>query len=169
MIAHAVSFFLLLLMLLPAYTSFLLSPAPVFAQRTSTLSDENYVNPNSPGFRIVVCDGPTIPASQPQLLAARNSELGRPYVACDFNGMMKQVQHVINLAVVVGVLAAILGFVYAGALYMTGAEKNISKAKSIFPKVGGGFIIMLSAWFIVYQLLVWFTGENSGFTTLLGK
>jgi membrane protein DedA with SNARE-associated domain len=69
---------------------------------------------------------------------------------------------------VLGVLAAIIVFTYAGYLYITGIEGNIKKAKSIFPKVFLGFVIMLVAWFVVYQLLSWLTG-NSGFAKLLGN
>ncbi len=81
---------------------------------------------------------------------------------------MKQVQHLIDIAMVLGVLAAIILFVYAGYLYITGIPGNIDKAKGIFPKVFWGFIIMLVAWFVVFQLLSWLTG-NSGFGTLLGS
>ena len=118
------------------------------------------LNPNDSAFKIVVCDGPTLPKDYP------NKPAG--YVPCDFNGVMRQIQHLINIMMVLGVLIAIVMFSYAGGLYITGQKANIDKAHSIFPKVFIGFIIMLSAWFIVYQILSWLT-NNEGFKALLGS
>jgi len=131
--------------------------APVSAQ-TLTSPDPN-ANPNATGFKLVSCDGPTLPPGM---------TVPQGYVPCDFNGVMIQVQHLINVAMVLGVFAAIAGFSYAGFLYVTGSEGNLKKAHEIFPKIFWGFIIMLSAWFIVYQLLGWLT-NNSGFKALLGS
>jgi hypothetical protein len=69
---------------------------------------------------------------------------------------------------VLGVFAAIILFTYAGYLMMTGKDSDRNKAKDIFPKIFIGFVIMLSAWFIVYQILDWLTG-NGAFTKLLGN
>jgi hypothetical protein len=129
-------------------------------------------NPNSSLFRINVCDGPTLPKVLKDKLpqgAEFTKQYGHPppYIPCDFKAAMRQIQHFITIAITLGVLVAVVGFTYAGALYMTGIEKYMSRARSIFPKIFWGFIIMLSAWFIVYQLLVWLTG--SGFESLLGK
>jgi hypothetical protein len=66
-----------------------------------------------------------------------------------------------------GVLIAVGGLVYAGYLYITGIPGNISKAHDIFPSLAKGFIIMLAAWFIVYQILAWLIGKN-GYGVLLG-
>jgi hypothetical protein len=117
-------------------------------------------NPTQTSFQIVVCNGPALPASIPT---------PKGYVPCDFKGAMIQVQRLIDIAMVLGVLAAIGLFIYAGFLYMTGSQGNIDHAKSIFPKVLWGFIIMLTAWFIVYQILSWLTGSGSGFAKLLGN
>ncbi len=113
-------------------------------------------NINDSGFHLTVCDGPSLPGGNPT-----------DYVPCDFNGAMLQVQHLINIAIVGGVLVAIFGFSYAGFLYIRGREADRTQASSMFQKIGIGFIIMLSAWFIVYQILAWLTG-GSGFGTLLG-
>lgn len=110
-------------------------------------SAESNNDPASSDFRLVVCDGPE---------------------DCDFNAVIEQVQVIINAMVVFGVMAAVIGMTYAGYLYLTGKESNINKAKDIFPKMFWGFIFMLSAWFIVIQILKWLTGD-SGFTALLGK
>lgn len=132
-------------------------------------------NPNNSAFKIVICDGPdmngsknTNPNLEVQLFDSDGEPAGtRPYVVCDFNGAMLQVQHLINIMMVLGVLVAIVMFSYAGGLYITGKPANIEKAHAIFPKVFFGFIIMLSAWFIVYQILSWLA-KNDGFKTLLG-
>ncbi len=133
-------------------------------------------NPNNSAFKVTVCDGPDM--SKLKVNNGKNPDVEvidsdgkpagtRPYVVCDFNGAMLQVQHLINIMMVIGVLVAILMFSYAGALYITGKQANIDKAHAIFPKVFFGFIIMLSAWFIVYQILSWLT-KNDGFKALLG-
>jgi hypothetical protein len=137
------------------------------AQNVNTLTSQNGISdPTQSTFQIVVCDGPTLPAD---LKAAEEKKLGRTYIPCDFNGAMMQVQHLIDIAMVLGVFAAIVLFTYAGYLLLTGTEANRNKAKDIFPKIFWGFIIMLSAWFIVYQILNWLTGSSSPFTKLLGN
>lgn len=142
------------------------------AQSIQTLNniDQNE-DPTKSAFKIVVCDGPDNPAiNKPVTVYGNDGKPSgtRPYVVCDFNGAMITVQHLINIAMVLGVLAAIVLFTYAGFLLITGKEGDRKKAYEIFPKVFWGFIIMLSAWFIVYQLLSWLTG-NSIFTKLLGN
>jgi len=124
-----------------------------------------YSDPTSSSFRIVVCDGPSLPNA---LREKESAELGRPYVACDFNGIMLQIKHLINIMMVLGVFASIGAFSWAGALYISGSPEKKKKAHAIFPKIFTGFIVMLSAWFIVYQILSWLT-DNQGFKTLLGN
>lgn len=131
----------------------------------SSLPSTPELNPNNTGFKIVVCDGPTLPD---KLAAEQKIILGREYVPCDFNGIMLQVQHLINIMMVVGVFASIGAFSWAGALYISGNPKKKEEAHKIFPKIFTGFIIMLSAWFIVYQILSWLT-DNAAFKTLLGN
>lgn len=135
-------------------------PPPPTAVPTQTLQTpltEPTTNPSSSAFKIAVCDGP----------AGANKNNDPKYVPCDFNAVMLLIQHLINIMMVIGVLVAIVMFSFAGWLMITGTEKNISRAKSIFPKVFIGFIIMLSAWFIVYQVLSWLA-SNDGFKALLG-
>jgi hypothetical protein len=126
-------------------------------------------DPNNSAFRLSVCDGPAelnqIDPKTGQINPALKND--PKFIPCNFQGLMIQVQHLINIMITVGVFAAIIGFSYAGYLYITGVPGNITKAHEIFKKVGIGFIIMLSAWFIVYQILAWFTG-NSGLKALLG-
>lgn len=158
----------------------ILSAPSAFAQGTQTLSSPTASeDPTQSSFRIVACDGPELPLNldaktreilSPSDATAFMKKFGhaQPYVPCNFNGMMIQVQHLINIAMVLGVLAAIVLFTYAGYLLMTGKEGDRSHAKEIFPKIFIGLIIMLSAWFIVYQILNWLTG-NGAFTKLLGS
>lgn len=138
----------------------------LFATPTARAQNEPSDNPSESNFKIVYCDGPELP---PKVLEATKAKLGgRAYIVCDANAAVKQVQHLINIMIALGILGAIIGFCYAGYLYITGVPGNISKAHEIFKKVVMGFIIMLVAWFIVYQVMIWLTGE-SGFMTLLGK
>jgi hypothetical protein len=131
-------------------------------------------NPNSSSFRIAICDGP------PELahLDPKTGRIDRnkdgtyvytnnKFTPCNFQGLMLQVRHLITIMLTAGVFVAILGFSYAGYLYMTGVPGKITQAHGIFKQVGVGFIIMLSAWFIVYQVLSWLTG-NPGLKALLG-
>ena len=157
----------------------ILSTNLVIAQTTQTLSSplDPKLNPNSSEFRIVVCDGPTLPTAVKAKLpkgADFVKEYGHqpPYVPCDFNHVMIQIRHLINIMMVFGILAAIASFTFAGGLYITGKKGNIERAHKIFPKVFTGFIIMLSAWFIVYQILSWLTDDSKGgsaFKALLGS
>lgn len=135
--------------------------------QTPTKADEPFG-----AFKIVQCDGPEalghvgadgrIDLSK-DASGNYNTPLKQGYIPCNFKGLMIQMQFLINAAIVIGVVAAMLGFAYAGFLYITGTQKNLALAKSIFPKVAIGFIIMLAAWFIVYQILRWLTGPTSGY------
>ncbi len=134
------------------------SIAPAAAQNIN--SNSAPININDKGFKFVVCDGPTLPKGM--------TPPSDPYVPCDFNGLIATAQHLINIAIVGGVFAFIIGFCFMGYWLVTGTESNRKKAKDLFPKIFWGFIIMLSAWFIVYQILSWLT-DNSMFKSLLGK
>lgn len=134
-------------------------------------------NPNDSGFRLAICDGPAQlnEPSTHQIPDGKGGQKTDPswqkdpnFIACDFQGLMKQVQHLITAMLTLGVFVAIIGFSYAGYLYVTGVPGKITRAHEIFKKVGIGFVIMLSAWFIVYQILSWLTG-NSGLKALLGS
>jgi hypothetical protein len=142
----------------------LLLSSPALAQ----ISNPNqYENPNNKDFRLVVCDGPTLPTAD--MIKRAETELKRKYVPCDFNGLMKQVQHIINILLVLGILAAIVGITYAGYLYIMGTQEGIKKAKGMLRRMVGGFALMLTAWFIVFQILHWLTGNGTGFGALLGN
>lgn len=80
---------------------------------------------------------------------------------CGFNDIIKLAKNIINFLIGLGVVAAALGFAYAGFLYITamGSEEKIKHAHAIFLKVIWGFVFMLSAWLIVKTL------ENAFLTT----
>lgn len=126
-------------------------------------------------FKLLQCDGPAqldTPATHkikndrgewvtdPNWRQGYNAD-GTRFVPCDFRGAMMQMQFLINVMIVLGVVVAIIGIAYAGFLFLTGTPPNIKKAKEIFPKIVFGFIIMLVAWFAVYQILNWLTGSTS--------
>ena len=129
------------------------------------------VDITSPSFQFSVCDGPDLsklPAGQMMTVTIKGvqqtvttGQIPSTYTPVD------TVQHLINIGVVVGVFVALGSFIYIGFLYIQGTEGSRSKAKSIFPKIFFGFIIMLAAWFIVFQILSWL-GASEGFKTLLG-
>lgn len=159
-------------------TSCFLLPASsvVLAQ---TQSNEDITSSN---FRLTNCDGPGFGSgvSNPDVptYGPDGKPNGtRPYVVCNFGTAMQEIQHLINIMIIVGVLAAIVGFCYAGFLYVTrGSEPGArSEASSVFRKVFIGFIIMLTAWFVVYQLLSWLecgtgsTNCQAAGTSLLGN
>jgi len=127
-------------------------------------TDRNTVNPNDAGLQLVVCDGPKY-ANQPATVN------GHPYVPCDFNAAMVQVQHLIDIMMVCGVLVAVGLFAYAGYLYVsvtfTGKTGDLQTAKGVFRKTFIGFAIMLCGWFVVAQVLSWLT-DNAAFRSLLG-
>ena len=127
------------------------------------------------GFQLTVCDGPA-EVGFTDVTDSTGKVTGHTpipgFIPCDFNGAMIQIQHLINIAMVLGVLAAIVGFSWAGFLLIsmsiTGKMDDRKKAVEIFRKVVTGFVIMLVSWFVVYQIIDWITG-NSALKYLLGN
>lgn len=121
-------------------------------------------------FKLLICDGPEeLKHYNPATNKIEEGFTNDDFIPCDFRGLMMQLQHFINIAMVLGVLVALGGLLWAGALYISGAPEKIKQAHKIFPSIFWGFIIMLSAWFIVYQILEWLTGPNAkSFGVLLG-
>jgi hypothetical protein len=140
----------------------LILPSISLAQDRPKASDD----PTSSDFRLVWCDGPRDLVKYGNLSETEKNN----FVPCDFAGAMGQVQHLINIMLGLGVLSAIVLFCWAGYLYIqaatVGKEEGIKDAKVIFKKVIVGFVIMICAWFIVYQLLAWLA-KSSTATALL--
>ncbi len=122
-------------------------------------------------FKLVICDGPEgaghVDPATGKVDPSKNPNgsyvypLQNGYRVCDFKGLMIQAQYLINVMITVGILAALVTLSYAGFLYIGGTQKGIGDAKKMFPKIVWGFVFMLTAWFIVSQLLIWLTGTNS--------
>ncbi|MEI6396782.1 MAG: hypothetical protein WCO48_01790 [Candidatus Taylorbacteria bacterium] len=153
-----------------------LSSVNVSAQTIAPNANEN---PSQTDFKLVNCDGPALPTNgtvKSEFLKTWSAQTGKvpgDYKACDFNGALAQVQHLMNIAIILGVLAAILLFSFAGfklvSASFTGKVADVDRAKDIFQKVAIGFIIMLVAWFVVYQIISWLSGGSSAGTALLSK
>jgi hypothetical protein len=75
---------------------------------------------------------------------------------CDFAELIKTVKSGINWLFVITIPIMTVFMAYGGILYMTGSQKNIGTAKSIFQSAGLGFIIMLIAWVSVVTVVNWF-------------
>ena len=143
--------------------SLVITGPSVLAQTQTLTMPTGVSDPTQSSFRILICDGPSLPnaallkSAQDQIdqIAKNTGVATHTYLPCNFNGAMMQVQHLIDICMVLGVFAAIALFTYAGYLFMTGKEGDRKKAYEVFPRVFWGFIIMLSAWFVVYQILSW--------------
>lgn len=126
-----------------------------------------------PGFRLVVCDGPDLSDVKDPMVHRYNGEeisyIGNPpwYIPCNFNGIMMQIQHLINIMIYLGVIVAVLSSFFIGWLFLKGTEKDRSRAKEMMPKLFWGFVIMLVAWFAVSQIMKWLAAP--GLDSLLGK
>lgn len=111
---------------------------------------------------LVTCDGVVEKDAQ-------GRQIDPSQKTCNFNELIKQINHIISWLFGISLSIAIVFLAYGGILYMTGTEGNITQAKGIFSSVGWGFIIMLSAWLVIYTLLNWLTKPGQGFTSLLDK
>lgn len=85
-----------------------------------------------------------------------------PSTGCGWNELLQVVRNVINFVILLAAPCAALAFMWAGVLYFTAAgnESQIKKAHTIFTKVLIGFVIVLSAWLIVWTILNTFANSN---------
>ncbi len=92
---------------------------------------------------------------------------GRTINACGYQDLIKLGINIMNFAIYLMAILAVISFVYAGFLYMSSAgnQSQISKAHGIFTKVALGIFFTLGAWLIVHQIAVWL-GVKEGFTLL---
>lgn len=72
---------------------------------------------------------------------------------CGFNDAIRLIQNIINWIVWFSVIVIVIGIVYAGFLYMTGKQDNISKAKGMFKNMAIGMFFVLAGWLIVDTVL----------------
>ena len=73
---------------------------------------------------------------------------------CTFMDFIKTVGGIVNGTVLMVSVYAAISFMYAGYAYLTsgGSQDKVSYAKGIFTKVLMGYIIILSAWALVYTI-----------------
>ncbi len=71
---------------------------------------------------------------------------------CTFDSLILLIRKVIDFLILISVPLASLSFAWAGFLLVSsgGSEDKKNKAKEIFSKTAIGFMIVLSAWLIVY-------------------
>jgi hypothetical protein len=124
---------------------FILGILALGAPQANLLAQEGAPKLDYSGF--VKCDGVVNP-NEPD----RKRE-------CDLAALMDTIIKVVNFLFYISIPIAIALFAYAGLLYMTGREKHITAARGIFTSVAIGFIIMITAWFVVRQVVAWFVKE----------
>jgi hypothetical protein len=83
---------------------------------------------------------------------------------CDFAALLKTVISLVNWLFYISIPIAVVLFAWGGVLYMTGKPDNMGKARNIFAAVVVGFIIMITAWFLVRQVVSWFVDDPAATT-----
>ena len=88
---------------------------------------------------------------------------------CGWSDFITLLNNITNYLIILGAAFSAIAFGWAGFMMMTagGEMSKIEKAKSIFGKVLVGFIIMLSAWLIVYAIEKGLIAPSSGIQSLL--
>jgi len=83
---------------------------------------------------LIVCDGPN----------------------CTFDSLILLIRKIIDFLILISVPLASISFAWAGFLLISsgGSEEKKNKAKEIFSKTAIGFIIVLSAWLVVYFISI---------------
>lgn len=83
-------------------------------------------------------------------------------IPCDFTMIMKLLSNILDFLIMISIPLAAIAFAFAGFTMITAAGNSgkIEKAKSIFVKVGIGFIVVLSAWLIVRLITNALLDEN---------
>ena len=107
------------------------------------------------GYGLVRCDGVVNPKEP-----SRN-------VTCSLASFINTVNYLIYRAIAFSIPLATVLMVYGGFLYMTGEQDKIKTAKNIFLNVCIGFIIMVTAWFVVTTVVDWVVDERTGATSLI--
>jgi hypothetical protein len=83
---------------------------------------------------------------------------------CDFAALIGTIVSLVNWAFYISIPIAVVLLAWGGLLYITGVPKNIDKAKSMFTAVVVGFVIMVVAWFVVRQAVIWFVDDPAATT-----
>jgi len=82
---------------------------------------------------------------------------------CKFEHVIQLAQAIMRFLIYISTFIASALFIYAGILYTIAGDDSskVSKAKDIFKNVAWGYIIMLSAWVIVYTLVKGLTNNDT--------
>ena len=82
---------------------------------------------------------------------------------CDFNYFILMINGIINWIIGIAGVIFTISAIYGGFLYMTSGENpgNKEKAKKILWGTLSGFVIILTAWLIVYTILTYIVPSNS--------
>lgn len=89
---------------------------------------------------------------------------------CEFGDFIELIKNIMNFAIFTGVAFSVLAFSWAGILMITSAGNTGQRdqAKKIFSSVLTGFLIVLTAWLIVYLILKGLTeGSNAKFPSFI--
>ena len=119
--------------------AFVLLAVPVLAFAQAPVpGDSNFVGPLDTG--LVPCDGP-------------RSVAGSDARTCNFQALLRGVNGIINWLFIIAVPVSLAAFAYAGVLFMTGKESNITQGKAIFTNVIWGMVIMAGGWLVVRTII----------------
>ncbi len=118
---------------------------PVLALAQGPLpGDPDFVGPVQRGG-LVPCDGPSL--DKPGLVSPPG------YVPCDFKALLNGINGIINWLFIIAIPVSLVAFTYAGILFMSGKEGNITEGKEIFLKVVQGIAIMAVGWLLVHTII----------------
>ncbi len=92
------------------------------------------------------------------------------YEMCRFNDFVSLATGVVNGTIILISVYAAISFMYAGYAYLTsgGSQEKVTYAKQIFYKVLIGYIVILTAWLIVYMIEMSFFSTEMQQKSFLG-
>ncbi len=90
---------------------------------------------------------------------------------CGFNDIIATITKIINWLIIFAVSITVLIMAYVGWMFMTAGDSQdkVKRAKGMFWNVIWGFVIMLSAWFIVNIVEKTLIADDSGIKSYLKK
>ncbi len=88
-------------------------------------------------------------------------------ISCNFYNLIVIINQLINWAFTLSLPVVAGMFAYAGYLHISGSETDLKRSREIMKNAIIGFIIALTAWFIVTTLVDWIKNPNfTGIDTL---
>lgn len=90
---------------------------------------------------------------------------------CNFNEFVGLINRIINWIISMAGVLFTVAFVYGGYLYMTAGENsgNKEKAKNLLTTTVMGFVVVLTAWLIIYTLLTYLVPEKTTIFKFINK